>query len=316
MAPPDTADCPQPSAAVRSARIEAIERVCQADVDRGVGALAESARGGLLAAAHSIVAASRPSVVVLTGAFIPWGSPAAPETDGPPGAVLLAAGLRELGISVRLLTDDSCKPVVAAAARAANLDIPVDVCNGAAHELDTALANYRTAHVTHVVAVERMGQAADGTVRNFRGEDVTEHTAVLTPLFAGTETWTTIGIGDRGNEIGMGDVPVDIVTLAVPHGREIHCVTTCDHLIVSGVSNWGALGLLLSVGLLWNGPSRVALDYASVEWHQTLLDACLDAGAIDGTLGRAAESVDGVGVPQHNQVITRMRAAGALEDLR
>ena len=65
---------------------------------------------------------------------------------------------------------------------------------------------------------------------------------------------TTIGIGDGGNEIGMGKLPAGLIAQHVPNGAQIACVTSCDHLVVAGVSNWGAYGLAAGVRLLRQAP--------------------------------------------------------------
>ena len=53
----------------------------------------------------------------------------------------------------------------------------------------------------------------------------------------------TIGIGDGGNEIGMGKIPHETIVKNIPNGDLIHCRVPTDHLIVAGVSNWGAYAL-------------------------------------------------------------------------
>ncbi len=45
-------------------------------------------------------------VVIVTGFYVPIGDPPATETDGPPGALTLAEGLRHLGMEVLLLSDE------------------------------------------------------------------------------------------------------------------------------------------------------------------------------------------------------------------
>ena len=294
-------------------RIEVIENACQTEVDRNVGPLAERAAGGLSAAAHSIAAVQNASVVVLTGAYIPWATPPAAETDGPPGAALLVAGLLKLGISAQLLTDHWCHPVLAAAAREVGPNIPIEVCDGDPLEVDRLLVDYKLQGVTHLVAVERMGPAADGKVRNFRGEDVTSFTAGLGPFLSKEQPWTAIGVGDGGNELGMGNIPASVVAAEIDHGEQIHCVIGCKHLIVAGVSNWGALGLLLAVAMLRGTASGAVLECVSAESHRRVVEACVAAGAVDGTLGRSVASVDGLDLRGHDTVIERMRTASGLE---
>jgi hypothetical protein len=291
-------------------RIDAIESAIQAEVDRNVGPLARYTAGGLAAAAHSIAAAPQASVVILTGAYIPWAKPPAAETDGPPGAALLAAGLLKLGIPARLLTDRWCRRVVAAAGGESAPDVPIDICDGDPVEVDHLLDGYKRLGVTHLVAVERMGPAIDGVIRNFRGEDVTPFTAKLDRLLSAEQSWTTIGIGDGGNELGMGNIPSSEVASAIEHGDRIHCVVRCDHLIVAGISNWGALGLLLAVGEVCRVSDGAAVVCVSAECHRRAVEACVAAGAVDGTLGQSVASVDGLGLREHDAVIERIRAVG------
>ena len=49
---------------------------------------------------------------------------------------------------------------------------------------------------------------------------------------------STIGIADAGNEIGMGKVHQRVVN-GIANGRHIANTVATDHLITSGVSNWG-----------------------------------------------------------------------------
>jgi len=61
---------------------------------------------------------------------------------------------------------------------------------------------------------------------------------------------TTIGIGDGGNEIGMGKIPWDTIRRNIPNGGLIACRVPVDHLIVAGVSNWGAIFAMATLALL------------------------------------------------------------------
>ena len=49
----------------------------------------------------------------------------------------------------------------------------------------------------------------------------------------------TIGIGDGGNEVGMGKIYDRVTSSAIPNAKEIACVVPSDHIIVASVSNWG-----------------------------------------------------------------------------
>jgi hypothetical protein len=95
--------------------VDEIERLIQVDVGRHVTALFEVARGGLWSAASVLTAAPSARVGLITGFYVPLGSPPAAETDGPVGAALLAKGLAEVGISCRLATDEPCRSACVAA---------------------------------------------------------------------------------------------------------------------------------------------------------------------------------------------------------
>lgn len=286
--------------------IAELERRAQLDVGRHVEALAAAASGGLESGARALLSADRMSVALLTGAFIPSAECPAAETDGPAGAGMLANGLRAMGADVRLVTDIACASVVRSVGDA--LGVSVDVAN-TPEEVQTLRTRMKDNRVTHVVSVERLGPAGDGEVYNMRGEPITEYTAPLHQLLE-DGAWTTIAIGDGGNELGMGGLPRSMVASHVEHGALIHCAVAADHVIVSGVSNWGAIALLLSVGVLepaWL--SRLA-RIASPEQHAELVKVSVDrGGAVDGTTGAAAPTVDGLGLDEHARVIKELIGA-------
>ena len=58
-----------------------------------------------------------------------------------------------------------------------------------------------------------------------------------------------VGIGDGGNEIGMGKVH-DRVIQAIPKGEIIACKTSCDYLITCGLCDWGGYALAVASYLL------------------------------------------------------------------
>src|SRR5271165_4745243 len=190
--------------------VDDIERLIQVDVGRHVTALFEAARGGLRSAASALAAAPVARVGLITGFFVPLGSPPAAETDGPVGAALLARGLAEIGIPCRLATDEPCRNACAVALGAAGVpEAPVD-----AVAVDAPLAplieTWAAAGITHAVSIERCGRSPDGGPRNMRGEDISAHTAPLDDLFT-AGPWDTIAIGDGGNEIGMGALPHGLI---------------------------------------------------------------------------------------------------------
>src|SRR5262249_1464371 len=190
-------------------------------------------------------AAPSARIGLITGFYVPLGSPPAAETDGPVGAALLAKGFEAVGIRGRIATDEPCRSACAAALAGAGISgVPVDV-----GDVEGIIATWRRDGVTHAISIERCGRSADGAPRNMRGLDISSYTAPLDELFT-AGPWTTIAVGDGGNEIGMGSIPRELIARHIEHGETIACVTAARHLIVAGVSNWGAYALLAALAVL------------------------------------------------------------------
>ncbi|MGH7029867.1 MAG: glutamate cyclase domain-containing protein, partial [Stellaceae bacterium] len=211
-------------AADARALVGRIERLVQTEVGRNIGALCDAAQGGLWSAAAALAAAQPCRVGLITGFYVPLGSPPAAETDGPVGAALLARGLAAIGIPCRLATDEPCRGACAVALAAAGAgEVPVDaVAIGA--KLSPQIEAWRSSGITHAIAIERCGRGADGHLRNMRGQDISAYTAPLDDLFA-AGPWDTIAVGDGGNEIGMGSLPRGLIARHVEHGETIACIT-------------------------------------------------------------------------------------------
>jgi D-glutamate cyclase len=186
--------------------------------------------------------------------------------------------------------------------------------------------------MTHLVALERCGPShtpeslrlrskdPEGTgnrflqevpehqdrYHNMRGEDATECMAPAHLLFEDAvrrnPPLTTIGIGDGGNEIGMGKIPWDTIRRNVPNGGLIACRVPTDHLIVAGVSNWGAYALAAGVRLLRGAAHDPTLF--DVEREHELLRIMVQKGPlVDGVTGQRIAQVDGLPFDRYAQVL-------------
>jgi len=289
--------------AIRIAAIEAL--VCR-DVGRGTQALIEASRGGLQQAATALTDAK--SVGLITGFFVPRDDVAAAETDGPVGAALLAASLAGCGVPVRIAVDSPCARVVRAALAAAGCGVAIDEMGVKDRPgLERAVQAWRKAGISHAVSIERCGRSADGRPRNMRGVDVSAWTAPLDDLFLAGD-WVRIAVGDGGNEIGMGKLPAGQIAANVANGAAIASVTGCDHLIVAGVSNWGAYGLMAALAVLRADWARVVLRFLTADCDREVTRAIVEkAGAVDGVTARREATVDGFGPQIHGEVIDRLR---------
>ena len=285
----------------RKSELAAIESIVCRDVGRATQQLIEATRGELAAAAESLAQAS--SVGLITGFFVPRGDVAAPETDGPVGAALLAAALADCGVPVRIAVDAPCAAAVHAAVDSAGgKNVGVDEVS----DVGATVEAWKRARLSHVVSIERCGRSADGKPRNMRGVDVSSWTLPLDDLFLG-ESWTKIAVGDGGNEIGMGKLPVGLIAQGVPNGGSIACVTTCDHLIVAGVSNWGAYGLMAALAVVRPEWRRKIAKFLTAERDRSVTRAVVAAGGVDGVTARREPTVDGFGPDVHGEVIDGLR---------
>lgn len=259
--------------------------------------------GGAAAAAQALLGARR--VLIATGFTVAADTP---ETDGPPGAAVLGRALRRLGARVRYVTDPHNVPIVEAALRI--LEEPADLevypaGDGAAAPL------LRRERPTHLVAVERSGRAPSGEYMNLRGEPITAWNRRIDELFLGSDDRgpgrrprpVTVGVGDGGNEIGMGNVRRRLLRAGGLIARTASIVRV-DHLVVAATSNWGAYGVVAALARL---SGRELLHAPDTE--RRLIAACVEAGAFDGITRRKEATVDGLSAGAHAAVVELLALA-------
>jgi hypothetical protein len=291
-------------------------------------------------ACASLARHPQPTLAIVTGFFIPTGQPACGETDGPLGAVFLARALHPLGISVIIATDDFCAKAIHAGLNLSGLrkDVPVVVLPSADEAARINLSEYRrffqdrAGPYTHLLAIERVGpshtlkslqeqNATEQALQTFidsvppdhqdrchtmRGRDITTTMSPAQRLFEDVETGvTTIGIGDGGNEIGMGKVPWDVIRRNIPGGCLVACRVRTHHLIVSGISNWGGYGLAAGVRLLRGAPPDPGLFNPEKEFE--ILECMVEDGPlVDGVSGLTAPTVDGLHFDRYAEVMKKL----------
>jgi D-glutamate cyclase len=286
-------------------RLAAIEALVCRDVGRKTQELITANRGGLGEAARELSTVK--SGGLITGFFVPRGAVAAPETDGPVGTALLAAALAACGVPARIAVDTPCADAVRVAVGASGGGVAVDeVGVDDRTGLDRLLSAWREAGVSHAIAIERCGRSADGWPRNMRGVDVSPWTAPLDDLFVGGP-WVKLAVGDGGNEIGMGKLPAGLIARTVPNGAEIACVTACDHLVVAGVSNWGAYALMAALAVLRPDWRPTIAKFLTAERDLAVTRAIVEkAGAVDGVTARREATVDGFGPEVHGPLVDEL----------
>ncbi len=241
--------------------------------------------GDFQTACVSLTAAIGLNVHVVTGFFIPAATPPAFETDGPLGTLFLVRALSHFG-SASFLGEPVLTTTMTRGARFVGFE---------PNQVDSP---------THFVAIERGGPSADGRRYTMRGRDITGH---LDPNLDNFPVGAvTIGIGDGGNEVGMGRVPHDTVVRNIPNGDRIHCRVPTDHLIVAGVSNWGAYALAAGVfALKGETPPNGLFD---PECERRILEVMIREGPlVDGVTGQQAATVDGLSWEEYARPLIRIR---------
>jgi hypothetical protein len=116
-------------------------------------------------------------------------------------------------------------------------------------------------------------------------------------MFLRARRITTVGVGDGGNEIGMGGVRARLAREG-PLMARIASVVRVDHLVVAGVSNWGAYGVVAQLGRLAGQPLLHTPDD-----ERKLIEACVSAGAVDGITRRRERTVDGLETATHAAMV-------------
>jgi hypothetical protein len=273
-----------------------IENIVLSRDHRGISALRPYMPPDFCERAATLILDHPGTALIATGFFIP--SAGATETDGPPGAIAVARALAVLGYRVEYVTDEFTLPLLHALDPARPVHEFPMADHGASREHARALLAKVRPDV--LVAVERCGPTEEGVYRNMRGVDVTEFHAKLDNLFL--DHPCSVGIGDGGNEIGMGNL-APVIPLVAPIAAGQPCATKTTRLIISSVSNWGAWGLVATLSKL-----RGRNLLPSVGEGRDLLASAVALGAVDGVNGRRGASVDGFPSEENDRVLGEMHA--------
>jgi hypothetical protein len=260
-------------------------------------------------------------VVIATGAYVPHYLPRG-ETDGPTGAASLAYSLQlGLGATPLIVCEEPVVGPIEACCRAIGLGVhPLEVARRIpyAAALDSFPTDESAAEVSQgilrdlqpkaIICVEKLGVNSKGVAHSSTGMPAMDGRARAEILVSAAEDAgiLTIGIGDNGNEIGYGLIE-EAVREHKPYGRHcqcpcgggIACANKCDILITAAVSNWGAYGLAACLAVALEDRTLVHDSATEVR----MIDACVRAGAADGSTGMYSISVDGIPGPIHGHLV-------------
>jgi D-glutamate cyclase len=274
--------------------------------------------GDFQAACRSVVEHEWPGLVIFTGFYIPTADPPAFETDGPLGAQFLSRALNPLNIAVMILAPQNMAHVFRDPRRSKNtmrwhtsrFPDPEVIKRDESIHREIVNMTARDFPVTHLLSLELPGPSASGRSFSMRGLDITER---ADPGALAVRSWTeasatlpTIGIGDGGNEIGMGKIPHETIVKNIPNGDLIHCRVPTDHLIVAGVSNWGAYALAAGIYVLRG--AKPPPDLFDPDREREILEVMVREGPlVDGVTGKQTATVDGLTWEEYAKPLIRIR---------
>lgn len=260
---------------------------------RGISALRPHLPSDYCDEAAKLVLDNPGTVLIVTGFYIL--NAGATETDGPPGAVVIGKALKTIGYTPVYVTDrysaSETRPI---SEGAEVVEFPI------ANEIDSktfAQQTFDKYKPSVVIAIERCGFTDEGKFRNMHGSDISDYNAKTDYLFDGSVP--SVGIGDGGNEIGMGNLASVIATVDSLVGKPT--VTRTDKLIIASVSNWGGYGLAAAISVRKNQNLLT-----SVEEEQEILKGFVAAGGVDGMSGKQEPKADGFTMEENSEAVRRL----------
>jgi len=264
----------------------------------------------LTQAAAETIANARPRRVLIATGFRVLPS-MVQETDGPPGALVLAKTLKDLGIEVLLAIEKESSDILRAGLdeldiKCRVIDLPVNI-----DLTDYSRRFFEEYTVDLLIFVEKAGSNDVGVYHNMLGADITRYHAKAEALLyeAQRRGCNVIAIGDGGNEVGFGLIK-RAIELFVPRGRDCGCPchrgiassSKADLVVVSSTSNIGCYAVSCALSALRRSP-----------WPHDrnteirLLKTMVSAGAIDGMSGKSEMKVDGIPVDITASVVDVLR---------
>ncbi len=244
--------------------------------------------GYYLRAAELVLQACQNKAVVLIGTGFPIRHSF--ETDGPLGAMVLYSVLEKLGgkpiivcgqpLAAKLGQDFRVKAILVG-----NLAQAEQEAQEILSELSPQL----------LISIEHPGLSRQGLYFNMRGEDISSRCTSF-DFFLLNADCPSIGIGDGGNEIGMGNVEAELACLNI-----IPSTTCCNELLVADVSNWASYGIMALLGI------KCQQDLLADIQVEDLLRYLSERGGLDGVTAEPSLTEDSLGASVAQSLIEQIR---------
>lgn len=261
------------------------------------------------------------TVLILTGFIIPPWFKA--EHDGPVGAITLARALNlALDVTPVIVAEKIVIERIPGIAKACGFEVAdydeakefprrialdeLPIIDEIAKEKARSLLDRMNPSL--IISIEKASPNEKGIYHTGVGYDVTPIEGKVQYLIeeAKNRKIFTIGIGDGGNEVGMGCIK-ETLKLVLPTGAQCGCPCesgthsgiSTDLLLVSMVSNWGAYALeaFLAIG---KGRPEIMHDRSLEE---RVFQAAISAGFIDPAAGFSMDSGDAIDKSVHLAIV-------------
>lgn len=245
----------------------------------------------------------RDVVLICTGFFDPPSM--IDESDGPVGAVHLARALCvAFDATPVFLTEVANMNRMASLARSAGLEVldletarttpfkaavsPIPIDSDRARVEAARL--FGAARPAAMVSIEKPAPNPAGRYHTGVGLDVTDTLGKVDHFVdAASEAGAlTIGIGDGGNEVGLGRILDDVIEI-VPGGSKIGAATKSDILVVASTANWGSYAIEACIAAALHKPEVIH----SLDEERRVVDGSVNAGFIDPATGMPNGWIDG-----------------------
>ncbi|HEY1785539.1 MAG TPA: glutamate cyclase domain-containing protein, partial [Pirellulales bacterium] len=208
-------------------------------------------------------------------------------------------------------TDAWCREFLAGPARGLTHLVSIER-PGPSHTLESLRAQPRETPPADALFAAEVPERDRNRCHNMLGDDIDCQTAKAERLFELIQRElpevATIGIGDGGNEIGMGTFAWETLRAALGSavgGRVVSRIAT-RYTLLAGVSDWAAYVLALGICSLRDG-QRVAAGWNTQSQRELIEMLVSEAGAVDGVTGRPTATVDGLELDTYLAPLAELR---------
>lgn len=239
-------------------------------------------------------------VFITTGFYIK--NSEAIETDGPIGAIAIGNALENIGYEVVYITDQYIDAYIRnlSSKNSRNILFPIMNLEDSKKFSQNLIAQESP---SLLIAIERPGSHSDNQYRNMKDVEFTQYVARIDTLF--DSKIKSIGIGDGGNEIGMGNLYQQV--LESKNLVNFPAISKVSELIISSVSNWGGYGLVGAISQI-----KQTNLLPTIPTSEKLLKDLVDLGAVDGISGLQEYCVDGFDIKTNSKILEQITSESGL----